>query len=274
MRIVVDDVSFSYPDKEVLKGISFNLDEKEIKCIVGPNGTGKSTLVKCMDRLLVPQSGKIFFDGNDYSSLNRQEIARRIGYVPQSSGQLFPTSVFDTVLMGRKPYYSWHCSDKDIDIAAGILQLMGLDDVAMADFNTLSGGQQQRVLIARALAQQPRLLLLDEPTSSLDIAHQLEVMEIIHTLVSRQNIAVIMVVHDLNLASRYADTILMLHDGMVYADGPAEDTLTAPNIENVYGVEANIHSQNGILSVTPVRRVQAKNRREYPEKALLGGNIR
>ncbi|WP_320041495.1 ABC transporter ATP-binding protein [uncultured Desulfobacter sp.] len=255
MKIHVENLYFSYPGKDVLKGISFSLDEKQIQCIVGPNGTGKSTLVKCIDRLLIPQSGNIFFNGKEYATLNRQEIAKLIGYVPQSSGQLFSTTVFDTVLMGRKPHYFWRCSDEDIDIVAEILQLMGLDDLAMVEFNRLSGGQQQRVLIARALAQKPRLLLLDEPTSSLDISHQLEIMEIIYSLVCSQNIAVIMVVHDLNLAARYADTILMLYAGKVYANGSAQETITASNIKNVYGVEANIHSQDKILSVTPVRRV-------------------
>ncbi len=125
----------------------------------------------------------------------------------------------------------------------------------MARFDTLSGGQQQRVLIARALAQQPRLLLLDEPTSALDIAHQLEVMDLLASLVSSRNISVIMVIHDLNLASRYADTILMLHNGKVYADGPPNETITASNIETVYGVEANIHSLQGTLTVTPIRRL-------------------
>lgn len=262
MKIKVEELYFSYPGKDVLTGVNLDLDETEIMCIVGPNGSGKSTLVKCIEGLQPPKAGKVYFDGVDSSELSRLDIARLIGYVPQSSNQLFSSTVFDTVMMGRKPHYSWRCSDEDIDIVADVLQLMELDDLAMNEYNNLSGGQQQRVLIARALAQQPQLLLLDEPTSALDIAHQLEVMEIIHDLVHRRNIAVLMVIHDLNLASRYADSILMLHGGVVFADGTADETLTEKNIASVYGVEANIHSHDGILSVTPVRRVQSGRQRE------------
>ena len=255
MRLEVENLHFSYPGKEVLRGVDFELSGTEIMCVVGPNGSGKSTLVKCIEGLMPPEKGRILFDGVDSSTLSRLEIARMIGYVPQSSSQLFSASVFDTVMMGRKPHYSWRCSDEDIDIVAYIIRMMELDEFAMKEYSNLSGGQQQRVLIARALAQQPRFLLLDEPTSALDIAHQLEVMEIIHDLVHRRNIAVVMVIHDLNLASRYADRILMLSGGRVFASGEASETFTESNIESVYGVEANIHSHNGVLSVIPVRRV-------------------
>lgn len=256
MKVIVEDLYHSYPGKDVLKGVSLSLKETEIMCVVGPNGSGKSTLVKCVDGLQTPHSGRILLNGENALGLSRLEIARLIGYVPQSSSQLFSSSVFDTVLMGRKPYYSWRCSDEDIDIVANTLQLMELDSLAMDNFNNLSGGQQQRVLIARALAQMPELLLLDEPTSALDISHQLEVMEIIHDLVRTKKISVMMVIHDLNLASRYADSILMLFEGRVYATGSAKDTLTQSNIEEVYGVEAGIHDLDGTLSVTPVRRVK------------------
>ncbi|MBI9109455.1 MAG: ABC transporter ATP-binding protein [Spirochaetales bacterium] len=255
MKVAVEELFYSYPGKDVLKGVTLGLVETEIICIVGPNGSGKSTLVKCVEGLQHPRSGRVLFDGVDAAKLSRVEIARLIGYVPQSSSQLFSASVFDTVMMGRKPHYSWRCSDEDVDIVSDILQMMELDDLAMDDYNNLSGGQQQRVLIARALAQEPQLLLLDEPTSALDISHQLEVMEIVHELVHSRKIGVMMVIHDLNLASRYADRIVMLHNGLVYAAGTAEDTLTEANIEEVYGVEADIHCHNGTLSVIPVRRV-------------------
>lgn len=209
MQVQVEDLYFSYPGKDVLTRIDLELDEMEIMCIVGPNGRGKSTLVKCIKRLHSPKSGKIYFDGRDAAELNRLEMARLIGYVPQSTNQLFSSTVFDTVMMGRKPHYSWRCSDEDIAVVADILKLMELDGFAMNEYRNLSGGQQQRILIARALAQEPQLLLLDEPTSALDISHQLEVMEIIHELVHKRKIAVFMVIHNLNLASRYADSIVI-----------------------------------------------------------------
>lgn len=258
MNVVVENLHFAYPGKDVLTGIDLCLEETEIMCIVGPNGSGKSTLVKCIEDLLKPQEGRILLGGTDSEKLSSLDIAKIIGYVPQSSNQIFSTTVFDTVLMGRKPHSSWRSSSEDIDVVIEILTTMDLADIALQEFNNLSGGQQQRVLIARALAQKPKVLLLDEPTSALDIAHQLEVMEIIHNLVHRQKIAVLMVIHDLNLASRYADKIVMLDDGKIHAVGTAEETFTEANIEKVYGVEADIHNHTGKLSVTPIRRVRQR----------------
>jgi len=255
VRVSIANLSFSYPGKDVLKNVNLSLGSQEVLCVTGPNGSGKSTLVKCIEGINRAQSGKIFLDGEDSAGLSRQDMAKLIGYVPQSSNQLFSSTVFDTVLMGRKPHYNWRCCEEDVHIVAEILQLLDLGGLAMDDYNKLSGGQQQRVLIARALAQQPKMLLLDEPTSALDISHQLEVMEIISDLVKKHKISVIMVIHDLNLASRYADSIMLLKEGEVYASGSAENTLTETNIEHVYGVEANIHIHDGTLSVTPVRRV-------------------
>ncbi len=256
MKITIENLCYSYPDNAVLHGVHLETADSEIVCIVGQNGSGKSTLVKCIDGLQTPKTGRILFNGTDAAQLSRLDIAKMIGYVPQSSQSLFSVSVFDTVLMGRKPHYSWHCSDVDVDIVCDILQMMELDHLALQDFNTLSGGQKQRVLIARAIAQEPQLLLLDEPTSALDIAHQLEVMEIIHTLMKQRTMSVIMVIHDLNLASRYADMIVMLKNGRVYATGTPEETLTVENIEVVYDVHAHVARHNDMLAITPLYRVR------------------
>jgi len=254
MKVIVEDLYYSYPEKQVLQGINLTLEETEIMCILGPNGSGKSTLVKCIEDLLTPQKGKILLGDIDSKKLSSLEVAKIIGYVPQSSSQIFSTTVFDTVLMGRKPHSTWRSSNKDIDVVIEILTKMDLADIALREFNHLSGGQQQRVLIARALAQKPKVLLLDEPTSALDIAHQLEVMEIIHNIVHEQKIAVLMVIHDLNLAARYADKIVMLDNGKIHAMGTVEEAFTCENIEKVYGVEADISGHTGKLSVTPLRR--------------------
>lgn len=258
MILKVENLHYSYSEKVVLQGVELEIGETEITCIVGPNGSGKSTLVKCIDALLVPKVGNIFLRGEDIRTMSTLDIARNIGYVPQSSRQIYSATVFDTVLMGRKPHSSWHSSDEDIDIVLDILLQMELGDIALRDFNHLSGGQQQRVLIARALAQEPEILLLDEPTSALDICHQLEVMEIIHNLVHKKRIAALMVVHDLNLASRYADKIVMLNDGRIHSVGTAEETLTKENIEEVYGVEAIITTNVGKLSIIPIKRARTK----------------
>lgn len=267
MRVDVENLYFSYPGKEVLNGVSLHGEDWGILCILGPNGCGKSTLVKCIEGLLPPAAGTIALGGRDAAGLSRSEIAKLIGYVPQSSSLLFSSTVFDTVMMGRKPYYSWRCSDEDIDIVVEILQLMELDDLAMDQYGALSGGQQQRVLIARALAQRPRLLLLDEPTSALDIAHQLEVMELLRGLSRERELGIIMVVHDLNTAARYADRVALLRDGRVFAAGRPEETLTASCIAEVYGVEADIRrSSEGGLSVTPVRRIKPSPAAAPPER--------
>lgn len=255
MKLKVENLHYSYSEKTVLRGINLELGETEITCIVGPNGSGKSTLVKCIDSLLIPANGEIFLGEKNIRTMSTRDIAKIIGYVPQSSRQIYSASVFETVMMGRKPHSSWHSSEEDIDMVLDILMQMELEEIALRDFNHLSGGQQQRVLIARALAQDPKILLLDEPTSALDIAHQLEVMEIIHNLVHSKRIAVLMVVHDLNLVSRYADRIIMLDDGKIHATGTVEETFTRENIRTVYGVEAAIATHKGKLSVIPIKRV-------------------
>lgn len=266
MTLTVKDLKFSYASKPILKGVNFKLNETEIMCIVGPNGSGKSTLVKCIEGILKPQSGKVFLNDKDLSTIDTKEIAKIIGYVPQTSKQLFSSTVFDTVLMGRKPYTTWKSSDKDVDITIDVLTRMNLEDIALQQFNQLSGGQQQRVLIARALAQQPRILLLDEPTSALDISHQLEVMEIIHDLAHEQKIEVLMIVHDLNLAAIYADKIIMLCDGTVHVSGSVEEAFTYNNIANVYGVEAVINHTEGRISVVPIKRIE--NQKSYKNSVV------
>jgi iron complex transport system ATP-binding protein len=252
----VENVWFKYHTAPVLKGISFDLAPAELVCLVGPNGSGKSTIIRCIDAILRQQRGRICIDGNDTRTIRRQELSRRMGYVPQGTQQTFSTTVFDTVLMGRRPHASWRSSEKDTDKVIEVLQLLGLDELAMQDSNELSGGQQQRVMIARAPAQEPDILLLDESTSALDIRHQLEVMETLLALVRNKNIAAIMAMHDLNMASRYADRILMLKEGRVYTEGPPEIVFTSENITSVYGVDASVRiDDDGKPSIVPIRRV-------------------
>ena len=252
MRINVENLHFSYSENsKVLHGIDLHVEESEIVCIVGPNGSGKSTLIKCMESLLKPKTGRVLLDGRYAGELTRMEIACMLGYVPQSTNQSFSTTVFDTVLMGRRPYSSWHSSEEDIDTVIELLSRMELEDIALHDFNHLSGGQQQRVLIARALAQDPKALLLDEPTSALDIAYQMEVMDIIKALVAEKQISVVMIVHDLNLASRYADRIVMLNKGKIVSEGSPEQVFTKRTLAEVYGIDAIVQKNDGIISVLP-----------------------
>lgn len=208
---------------------------------MGPNGSGKTTLIKCMDRILRPK-GSILLDSRKLDDMSGVEIARIFGYVPQSSSTPLNTTVFDTVLMGRRPHISWRVSDADIEKVADTLELLHLEKFSMRDFSQLSGGQKQKVLIARALCQEPEVLLLDEPTSNLDMKHQLDVMETISSLVKDKGISAVMAIHDLNLASRFSDKLAMLMGGKVYAVGSPNSLITESNIGYVYGIEAQVRN--------------------------------
>lgn len=245
MVLNVKDVVFAYSGVKILDRISLELERSEVLGVIGPNGTGKSTLIRCMNRVLRPQSGTVTLDGVDIQDMTRVEIARKLGYVPQSSKNSFPATVFDTILMGRRPHGGWRSSPRDVKKALEMLKLVGLEDLAMRDFTELSGGQQQKVVLARALVQEADVLLLDEPTSNLDIRQQLETMEIIRRLVEDRGISALMAVHDLNLAARYADRILMLKGGRVFDTGDPFSVLTAENIREVYGVEAVVKEDDG-----------------------------
>lgn len=241
----VSDLVFAYSSVKILDRVSLELEKSEVLGVIGPNGTGKSTLIRCMNRVLRPQGGTITLDSVDIREMTRVEIARRMGYVPQASKNSFPATVFDTILMGRRPHGGWRSSSSDVKKALVMLKLVGLEDLAMRDFAELSGGQQQKVVLARALVQEADVLLLDEPTSNLDVRQQLETMEIIRRLAKERGISAVMAVHDLNLAARYADRILMLKDGRVFDAGDPFSVLTAENIKAVYGVEAAVKEDGG-----------------------------
>jgi iron complex transport system ATP-binding protein len=254
VNISIKGLSFSYNSTTILDDLSLELENSEILSLVGPNGSGKTTLLKCIDRILKPK-GTILIGGKDIESMSRLEIARTIGYVPQSSSSTLSTTVFDTVLMGRKPHISWQVSNSDLDKVESILELLCLSDLAMRDFGQLSGGQKQKVLIARALAQEPSVLLLDEPTSNLDMKHQLEVMEIVRDMVQEKDISAIMAIHDLNLAAKFSDKLVMLKHGKIYASGETTALLTSEIIRMVYGVEAAVMNNLARPYIVPIRSI-------------------
>ena len=262
MKLKVENVEFSYTSVPVLTDVCLELAQSEILGIVGPNGAGKSTLIRCIDRILKPQRGSILLDGEEMKHMGMRETAQKLGYIPQSASQVFPATVFDTVLMGRRPHIGWRSSEEDNEKVLDVLQMLNIEDLAMRDINEISGGQQQRVFIARALAQEPGTLLLDEPTSNLDIQHQLEVMEIIKDLVVKKGISTIMAVHDLNLASRYTDRVIIMKGGRIFAAGTPPDVLTPENIRSVYGVEVEVINRNGEMPyIIPIRSVRQDGRR-------------
>jgi iron complex transport system ATP-binding protein len=270
LKLTIDHLSFSYSSFPVLKGIDLAVDLGEVLSIVGPNGSGKSTLLKCINRILKTKGNTVFVDGKDINKLNLKELSKIMGYVPQSSMSVFPFTVFDIVMMGRTPYIHWSPSEQDYEIVAETLDFLGLSDLAMRHFNELSGGEQQKVIIARALAQQPKILLLDEPTSNLDIKHQLEILCILKDLAQSKHCSIIVAMHDLNMASRFSDKMLMLKKGCIFAVGTPEKVLTEENIEAVYGIKAKVtKSIMGKPQVVPLEPISSKEVSETPSKFAL-----
>ena len=253
LKLTVNKLSFKYDGTQVLKDVDMEVKLGEMLSIVGPNGSGKSTLLKCINRILKTQQNTVLIDGEDTNKLNLKELSRIMGYVPQSSTNTFPFTVFDIVLMGRKPYIHWSLSERDTEIVAEMMDYIGIGELAMRHYNEISGGEQQKVIIARALAQQPQFLLLDEPTSSLDIKHQLEILCILKSLAKTKHCSVIVAMHDLNLASRFSDRMLMLKQGSIFTVGTPDAVLTEENIKSVYGIKTQVtNSVLGSPQVTPL----------------------
>ena len=251
MDLTLQGVTFSYPSIPVLKGVSFELNGGQMLAIVGKNGSGKSTLMKCMNRILKYQGGNISMQREEVRTMRRIDIAKKMAYHPQKTFFNFPVTVFDTVLMGRYPHIAWDGDKEGEEWVWDVLRMMGLESLALRDYNELSGGQQQKVIIARALAQEAKIFLLDEPTSDLDIRYQLEVMELVRKLVREKNVAAIVAIHDLNLAARYCDRIVMLHNGIIFSAGTPIEVFTPENIAAVYGVDASIHESEGVPHIIP-----------------------
>ncbi len=240
MRIEVESVSQKYGSVPVLHDISFTAEAGEVVALLGPNGSGKSTLIKTIADILSPASGRILIDGVDASTIDPIDRAKLIGYVPQYFHYTPFTTVLDTVLIGRRPYMSWSVTDEDLAVVDASLATMHGTDLAGRFVNELSGGQRQRVFIARTLAQQPAFYLFDEPTSSLDLRHQLETVATMQRIVHQEKSCMIIALHDLNLALRYTDKVLMLADGKTYACGTPEEVLSVQAVKDVYGVCADI----------------------------------
>lgn len=251
--IQIQSLSFFYQQAKILDRIDLTVREGEILALLGPNGSGKTTLLRCLNKILRPQAGTIHFQGRPLEAIPLPELAKLIGYVPQQETVTFPFTVFEMVLMGRRPHVSWRLHARDLERVQECLHAMHLEHLSHRRVTELSGGERQRVALARVLAQEPLLMLLDEPTSSLDLRHQLEVMETVAILVKEQGLTAVIALHDLNLAARFADQIVLLHRGRHFCGGPPGLVLTQENIRTVYGVEADIYRRNGYFFVHPLR---------------------
>ena len=262
MKLRIHGVQFGYNSVDVLQNVLMEVATGEVVSLVGPNGAGKSTLLKCINKILKPRRGSILIEGKEVARFGLKELARSIGYVPQSVSYNFQCTVFDSVLLGRKPHVNWSISERDKDIVSEMLVLMGLEDMVMRQFNELSGGERQKVLIARALAQEPQILLLDEPTSNLDLRHQFEVLELITTVVREKGLSAIMAIHDLNLASRFSDKMVFLRGGRIYATGSPWEALTQENIRTVYGIDVIVNNQTHAPHIIPIGIAAGWGRKE------------
>ncbi len=245
----VDDLTFYYNQKKspvpVLKDVSIDFRGAQLISILGPNGVGKSTFIHCLNRILEPTQGAVTVNDVPIAGIPLKEMARLTGYVPYSSSDSFPLTVTDTILMGRHPHSKIGSLDDDLEAVEDALKLIGIEDLADRFFNELSAGQHQKVMLARGIAQDPRILFLDEPTSNLDIKYQLEITRMLRRLSRQKNMLIVMISHDINIAAKYSDNIMFLLNGGIYAVGKPSEVITEENLKVVYGVDARIIDDNG-----------------------------
>lgn len=241
-KITIENLDFGYDEQNVLRDISLKFPEGGFISIIGPNGSGKSTLLKSISAVLKPRRGNIFVNDAALSSMKKKDIAQLMSVVPQNTALEFDYKVVDVVLMGRYPYLGKFKGETEKDYAIAVRNMEYTNTLHLKDrsFNELSGGERQRVILAQALTQQPKILLLDEPISHLDLQHQIEILTLIKKLSMDQNLTVIAVLHDLNMASNYSDYIVMMKDGQIKGEGAPIETLTVENIKDIFNIDVQI----------------------------------
>ena len=249
----IQDTSFSYDQGNVLHSISMDFKPGEFVGVIGPNGSGKSTLLKILGGVLTSNFGELFFKGKNFVDFNRKELARSITWIPQDHPMVFPFKVSEVVLMGRHPHLSALSfeSHEDFNISQRAMKTTMTSEFSERFFNEISEGEKQRVMIASALAQKPELMLLDEPTSALDLKYQIEIMNILKDLNANHKMTLIVAMHDLNLASRFCNRIILINEGKVVSDGTPLKVLKKDILEQVYGIELDLDFKNGHTLIHP-----------------------
>ncbi|MFW5996682.1 MAG: ABC transporter ATP-binding protein [Lentisphaeria bacterium] len=250
--LTADNITFGYGEKPLMRDVSLHLEEGRVLGILGPNGAGKTTLLRILSGFLKPWRGSVNLNNTDISQLSARQIARNIAVVPQQASQAFPYTVHQLVAMGRRPYHGYfgQNSRDDSQAVESALEQTGLKELAERPITRLSGGEGQLALVARAFAQRTPVMLLDEATSSLDIKHTLDILSVVRERVKKDNIAVGAIIHDINTAAAFCDSIVMLSEQGMLGPGKPEELLVAENLKVVYGIEPKFLSiQNKPLHV-------------------------
>lgn len=261
MQLDIDGVGFSYPSREVLKEISFKASPGEVIGIIGQNGCGKTTLLKCINTTLKNTKGVVAIDGTDVQTLSKKQIAQSIGFVMQTTNTTFPFTVYETILMGRysrKSAFDSDNTEEDTRIVFDAMKDTGVLKFADRDIDELSGGERRRVMIARALVQEPEILLLDEPTLHLDINHQFDLMDLVTKLAKERGLLIIIVTHDLIFAARYCSRVIAIEHGLIAAAGTAREVITPENMKRFFEIEVEVKDDPRVgLSVTILNRYRS-----------------
>ncbi|WP_028307747.1 ABC transporter ATP-binding protein [Desulfitibacter alkalitolerans] len=262
--IKVKNLQFGYGKNIILKGINLEIKPGSFLSIIGPNGSGKSTLLKNISKSVLPQKGDIELDSINLLSMKPRQIAQRMAVVPQDTTIEFSFSVYETVLMGRTPFLGRFESEgpKDFALARWAMEITNIWHLKDRSVTEISGGERQRVVVARALAQEPRVILLDEPTAHLDIQHQVELLELLQSLNRTTGLTVVAVLHDLNLAAQFSEHVVLMKDGKIFAEGSPDQVLTPANIRKVYSMEVAITDNplTGRFNVIPLGRTKSDSK--------------
>ena len=250
----LNGVWFKYAQQWVLEDVSLHVNQGEIFGIIGPTGSGKSSILKLLSKLNIPQRGDIFLKGVDIKKIGQRSLSGTVAVVPQESAFVFPFTVAEIVLMGRSPNMTGRFFENshDMEVAKRAMQWLDIAELADRPVTEVSGGEKQRTIIARALAQEPEILILDEPTASLDIGHQVAIYDLLANFNSLNSLTIILSSHDLNLASQYCHRLMLMNKGRIYAIGMADEVITEDNIREVYGCNVTVdeHPVSGRPRVT------------------------